>query len=504
MTIPKKGMSLIELLIVLGLMAAIATVALTTLDGMADRTRADTSHHRLDMIEEAIVGDGLEPGRFVSDMGRLPVIHLYPDPLNQTDQYKIDEGQGLIELWDNMAGLYSHMVPILFNGFDVTAGAESEPFYDDRDGPYLPCYPEGETTELTDPSGFRDQLGFEVTVPGGWQGPYVQTGSKLFDGFGHPFHFTQVINAAIPRDNPDVWFSDKEVGLGALITEQEVVGIASYGRTKKVDSPVDPDEKNTTPWADVDEARFLDSYTVRPAKSTLMVTIRVRATDEWRSPTSENVNGFADVADGDKLEGLIVQGDDSGGVTRLYRLLDINTGSTSSENVLDSDYVWPSDGFVVNQDPGYAVLYTWQQINTCQFMNRMRAVIFAPFADPDYNSNPTAGSVELGAMRIRRISTWADGGVQGCIDSEYLSFGLPRHISDNSEPTTYRELEFQWSGVQTLTVSNLPPGIRKLLIYGYYNTTPGFLNAHSSALQTIELNPGMNHVTVYLNERLGP
>ena len=49
-------MTLVELLIVLGLMAAIATVALTTLDSMGDRTRMDTTRNRLDTIEQAIVG----------------------------------------------------------------------------------------------------------------------------------------------------------------------------------------------------------------------------------------------------------------------------------------------------------------------------------------------------------------------------------------------------------------------------------------------------------------
>ncbi len=97
----KRGMTLIELLIVLGIMAALATVALTTLDGMGDRTRMDTTRARLDAIEEAIVGDGLKPGRFVSDMGRLPVVHYdKPNPAG-SGTVATEEGETLIELWNS-------------------------------------------------------------------------------------------------------------------------------------------------------------------------------------------------------------------------------------------------------------------------------------------------------------------------------------------------------------------------------------------------------------------
>ncbi len=61
------------------------------------------------------------------------------------------------------------------------------------------------------------------------------------------------------------------------------------------------------------------------------------------------------------------------------------------------------------------------------------------------------------------------------------------------------------SAISEVTLSGLPPGTRKWLVYGYYRTDadpPAIFNAHSSGLQTIELNPGVNHLTVYLNQPL--
>lgn len=68
----KSGMTLIELLVVLALMAGLATFALTSMDGLTARNRYDITRERMELVNHLLLGNGREPGRFVSDMGRLP------------------------------------------------------------------------------------------------------------------------------------------------------------------------------------------------------------------------------------------------------------------------------------------------------------------------------------------------------------------------------------------------------------------------------------------------
>ena len=66
-------MTLIELLIVMALMAGLATFALTSMDELSVRSRYDVTVKRMDIIRRLIMGDGITAGRFVADMGRLPL-----------------------------------------------------------------------------------------------------------------------------------------------------------------------------------------------------------------------------------------------------------------------------------------------------------------------------------------------------------------------------------------------------------------------------------------------
>jgi len=143
-----RGMTLIELVIVLALMAGLAGMALTTVGEMGNRARYDETTARLKLIREAVVGDGKAAGRFIRDMGRLPMVQ------------DTDEGKLLSELWTAAAG----------TGY----GSASEDM-DDGSGPEWPdAFP---------------SLPGTVSLHCGWNGPYTMVenpnDAQIFDGFGN-------------------------------------------------------------------------------------------------------------------------------------------------------------------------------------------------------------------------------------------------------------------------------------------------------------------------------
>ncbi len=92
----QRGFSLIELLIVLGLMATAATLALSTVGNKNNQNRFVETRGKLEIIRKAIVGENLTINQqtiingFVADMGRLPNNHeellTAPDDCNyETD-----------------------------------------------------------------------------------------------------------------------------------------------------------------------------------------------------------------------------------------------------------------------------------------------------------------------------------------------------------------------------------------------------------------------------------
>ena len=152
----RSGFTLIEMLVVLAILAAVTTLAIRSAGNLQSQARYQQTTREMEDISAAIIGtahsrepDGTaQVTGFVADMGRLPRA-VGSDPLTQ-----------LQELWIQPAGA-------------VLYGARS-PSFDSS-----------------------------VTIVSGWRGPYLLLGmgkTELRDGWGNPFDLlkadqTTVVNA---------------------------------------------------------------------------------------------------------------------------------------------------------------------------------------------------------------------------------------------------------------------------------------------------------------------
>jgi len=157
----QRGLTLLELLVVMTILIALSTVAITSTSGVADQARYEATQRTLENIRDAVIGpanlrdtDGtlLYTG-FVADTGRLP--------------RAVDDGVSftLAELWENVHGLETYQVRQA-TGANVNLVADGDP---------------------------------DVYVATGWRGPYLrlapgQTG--LRDGWGNSLK----LRTSIPAD----------------------------------------------------------------------------------------------------------------------------------------------------------------------------------------------------------------------------------------------------------------------------------------------------------------
>lgn len=453
----RRAMTLVELLIVLGLMAALASVALTTLDSMGDRTRADTTRNRLDAIERAVLGDEGGTSRFLNDMGRLPV------------DLSSDGADPLSELWQ--------------------PGVPGDDAADDAD---YACRAVTLDDWKGDQAGDSWFPGIDLSLECGWRGPYLRVhGTHLYDGFGNAFTVTEAVS-----DN------ETETSLFYGLPDAWIVEIAGLGRSGEED---DPDEEDAD-WENQDDVR-----TILPDQvlATLHVRILVRdclisgpsgssASDQrsWISPgygtsiarTIED-RKTSEVYHTDQVVRAAGSGNYPATETDKYHQDDLFvcvTGGTSG-TATNETLGWDRNGVVTDNS------VEWRYLPYSCRMNRMRVALFAPYvAGPD-----------LGAERveIRRITASYDHH-----DSSPSAPTLA--LVDRTETrTTLPDTETlgvaaDWDEMGNVTFTGLTPGVRKLFVYGATLVGSNRTNGYSSGLQTIELKPGANYITVYLNQPL--
>jgi prepilin-type N-terminal cleavage/methylation domain-containing protein len=150
-----RGLTLVELVVVLAILVLLAGVAVTSLQGTVDQRKFDVTAEILRDVEKSVLGDPdlrntdgtpLLVG-FVADMGRLPHV---PDDGDATAGESVASEIALAELWNANAG-----------------------------SPAMPAF------ALGTPAGDG-----EVKIGAGWRGPYLRLPagtSELFTGWGKAF-----------------------------------------------------------------------------------------------------------------------------------------------------------------------------------------------------------------------------------------------------------------------------------------------------------------------------
>ena len=170
-----RGFTLLEMVVVLTILALLATVAVRSLDGQLDQSKYDATISGMQNIQDAVIGpanqrlpDGMvSVTGFVADMGRLPQVlpvkqadGVTPVTIStlQSDGTTVARNvNGPVELWSNPNGFFP---------FEQRRANSSEVAATDQDS--------------------------DVYVPCGWRGPYLRLGigqTDPRDGWGNPYDF---------------------------------------------------------------------------------------------------------------------------------------------------------------------------------------------------------------------------------------------------------------------------------------------------------------------------
>ena len=239
------GFTLIELILTLTILAAVASIVLTTATELGERTRYEETERRGLMIQSAVIGSPDTPSRLAADLGRFPMV--------------IDaaEGRELAELYD--AGIATNdALGYAARTILLTPSAERFTF-----------------GTAIDFNGTNNPLGdAEVTLGAGWRGPYLTwRHERLTDNWGRPW---ERLARETGTEEPAWLSSDDTPALGT-----EILGIRTLGR----DGVDEIDDDTAAPDTYPDE---IQTYAF--SSNALFATLTVQV---WTNAAAPLYRGFA-------------------------------------------------------------------------------------------------------------------------------------------------------------------------------------------------------------------
>ncbi|MDO4550002.1 MAG: type II secretion system protein [Planctomycetia bacterium] len=529
----RTGFTLLELLVVLGIITALSSLALSYVDNLHTGQRKDRTTQRLNELETLLHGDGQNAGVFLSDMGRLPIARELDTTNGQekdvcttdsTTGWITPSGKLLSELWDGDIFKFRYAIP----GDETPRVPRPFLYYQGYDGDILSFL----TEVNSDASVTLGEIHCpKVTLECGWKGPYlnVQAGKNYYDGFGNDF-----------RVNADTG-SGKIADL--LWPRDTILEVGSFGENAEADKDYwleNPPEEEVE-WHHRDDLRKLSETRIF---ATLVVRILVRNYsggqmtwvtpqfyDEKFIPVFSTTETYTDAE--------VVRSDDSntGEKGDLFRI--IRSGMTATGGSLKR-------GNTFIDDHGNE----WQWTPYTRKFTHLRAAVFSPAVEEkptiiDGEDKKYTGirvttaqfakwSETSGGTTITR-SKWGMGDPAGMTPSavfhknDFFAWTVPPNHASGDLTLLYEEPALREVNGQNypqhspepvvdgdtpgeVCFTRLTPGTRKLFVYAYlFNDLDGdgikdagepYSQAVHSGIQTIELKPGVNFATIYLSENL--
>lgn len=243
----KKGMTLIELVLVVVVLSILTHLAVSHFDGAVDARKSKAADALLDSIADAVFRN---EESFFADTGLLP-------RASEIDAANPDSPLSLSELWK---------CPVSIGGYEVRRAVESN---------LVPGLP----SELADSS---------VLIPCGWRGPYLALGrdSLLRDPWGNSMHTPD--DASIPR------LLDSSTNAVSRGNEIKLVRhLGSDGQLDSAKSPANSTQEDryvsfeaeTAPSRIFVSTSFVDEYGVESARDGMSVTVK------WYQPSGSMITG---------------------------------------------------------------------------------------------------------------------------------------------------------------------------------------------------------------------
>lgn len=474
----RAGMTLIELIITLSIMAAVASIALVTLSDMGEVSRYDETERRGLAAQRAVIGQPGEISRFFNDMGRYPkvLVHIPTEEENEDIADKLHDWMLAelynIELQDSVNGtpieIYTDPAVVRsenrFIEFEMDLDLTGDFVGDDDDRKH--------GTD-TDPV-ISNRV---VNLRSGWAGPYlINSYDRFLDNYGVPWATsTNDTKAAFTN----IWTSQK-----AFIYPYKYDDICSIRSDYYTNLDTAGDLKDHV--SDFLDAQDMNDYAVKieqntwPLQSNLVygtLTVLLKGKDSggsWVDLAAADVcptNNFDGVGNADDL------------------LFD------RSRVMLYIPYCAPND------DPEICEIAAWLNGRSPEKGDAQGARYRV-----SESGGVTTTKYQLYASDLGSNGSFAETGewaAQGdAPNSGDLSFIKTEVFPSAPTDTT----SSPWTNIGEVEFSNVPVGTRKIWAYAYTSTaaaTPAVDDDSEwySTVQTIEIKPGHNVMTLYLTEK---
>ncbi|MFA7174884.1 MAG: prepilin-type N-terminal cleavage/methylation domain-containing protein [Kiritimatiellia bacterium] len=458
----RAGMTLIELIITLTILAAVASIAIVTLSDMGQTSRYVESARRGEITARAVIGEPGSLSRFVCDLGRYPMVLVnLPDESDPEIKEKLTHWY-LAELYNIEAADHVNGSPISVYLPDEAAAVRSKICYLDTDFKY-DFNADGTATPDARAEAGSKLSKLQVAMKAGWDGPYMINQYEDFtDNYGKAWSVNVGTNAV-----KDLW-----------------------------------DDDWTTYRRKSDGSAELE---IAPRQGDQITAIRsdfkVRA----------DSGGFYGVGDFGSLEAAELYANEVEELTFPFYESHVFAELTVRLFVQDSTGVWlPAGSAKTPADKSYDRARVMLYLPLCERAIEPQLCELAAWCDTGNRVGTRYRSWD-GSAYVNHYSCYAlDGDVDGKFtttapDASGDHGTIPDLIHTrcqvaNATATTGRS---PWDTVSEVDFTKVPVGRRKLWGYAYSSKDDAAVKSGErySPVQTVEIKPGHNMVELYLTER---